>query len=33
MLPIKIEKLVEQINLKFLKNNFISQSDIKIGSL
>ena len=26
--PIKIEKLLEQINLKFLKSKFSSQSDI-----
>ena len=29
--PIKIEKLLEQINLKFLKNKFSSQSDIEVG--
>ena len=31
-LPIKISKLIEQINLKFLKTTFHSQSDIPIGS-
>ena len=31
-LPIKIEKLIEQINLKFLKDTFHLQSDIPIGS-
>ena len=30
-LPIKIEKLIEQINLKFLKERFIEQSDVSIG--
>ena len=30
--PIKIEKLIEQINLKFLKNKFSAQSDIRIGN-
>ncbi len=29
--PIKIEKLIEQINLRFLKNKFSSQSDIQVG--
>ena len=29
--PIKIEKIVQLINLKFLKNTFNSQSDISIG--
>ena len=29
--PIKIEKFVEQINLKFLKNKFSAQSDIEVG--
>ena len=29
--PIKIEKVVQLINLKFLKNTFNSQSDISIG--
>ncbi len=29
--PIKIEKLVQLINLKFLKDTFNSQSDISIG--
>tara|TARA_B100000963_G_C22631253_1_gene675051 strand:- start:1091 stop:1654 length:564 start_codon:yes stop_codon:yes gene_type:complete len=31
-LPIKISKLIEQINLKFLKEKFNSQSDISVGS-
>ena len=30
-LPIKFEKLVEIINIKFLKNKFLDQSHIKIG--
>tara|TARA_B100000575_G_scaffold281555_1_gene272338 strand:- start:1162 stop:1725 length:564 start_codon:yes stop_codon:yes gene_type:complete len=30
-LPIKIEKLIEQINLKFLKERFNEQSDVSIG--
>ncbi len=30
-LPVKFEKLLELINLKFLKNKFIDQSHIKIG--
>jgi len=30
-LPIKIEKLIEQINLKFLKEKFNKQSDVSIG--
>ena len=30
-LPIKIEKLIEQINLKFLKDRFNEQSDVSIG--
>ena len=30
--PIKINKLIELINLKFLKERFISQSDIIVGS-
>ena len=30
-LPIKFEKLIEIINIKFLKNKFLDQSDIKIG--
>ena len=30
-LPIKIEKLIEIINIKFLKNKFLDQSHIKIG--
>ena len=30
--PIKIEKLIEQINLKFLKEKFNSQSDFSVGS-
>ena len=29
--PIKIETLIEKINLKFLKDKFSSQSDINIG--
>ena len=29
--PIKIEKLIEQINLKLLKDRFNAQSDIEIG--
>tara|TARA_B100000965_G_C19502434_1_gene718077 strand:- start:406 stop:969 length:564 start_codon:yes stop_codon:yes gene_type:complete len=29
--PIKIEKLIEQINLKFLKNKFSAQSDVEVG--
>jgi len=29
--PIKFEKLVETINIKFLKNKFLDQSQIKIG--
>ena len=29
--PIKIEKIIQLINLKFLKNTFNSQSDISIG--
>tara|TARA_B100002019_G_C21235877_1_gene582701 strand:+ start:1045 stop:1608 length:564 start_codon:yes stop_codon:yes gene_type:complete len=29
--PLKIEKLIEQINLKFLKNKFSAQSDINVG--
>ena len=29
--PIKFEKLVEIINIKFLKNKFLDQSKIKIG--
>ena len=29
--PIKIEKLIQLINLKFLKDTFNSQSDISIG--
>tara|TARA_B100002052_G_scaffold226463_1_gene208717 strand:- start:154 stop:714 length:561 start_codon:yes stop_codon:yes gene_type:complete len=29
--PIKFEKLVEIINIKFLKNKFLDQSQIKIG--
>ena len=29
--PIKFEKLVEIINIKFLKNKFLDQSNIKIG--
>ena len=30
-LPIKIEKLLEIININFLKKNFISQSSFKVG--
>ena len=30
-LPIKFEKLIETINIKFLKNKFLDQSHIKIG--
>ena len=30
-LPIKSEKLIEIINIKFLKNKFLDQSNIKIG--
>ena len=30
-LPIKFEKLVEMINVNFLKNKFLDQSHIKIG--
>ena len=30
--PIKIDKLIEQINLKFLKEKFNSQSDFSVGS-
>ena len=30
-LPIKFEKLVEMININFLKNKFLDQSHIKIG--
>ena len=30
-LPIKFEKLVELINIEFLKNKFLDQSFIKIG--
>ena len=29
--PIKFEKLIETINIKFLKNKFLDQSNIKIG--
>jgi len=29
--PIKFEKLIETINIKFLKNKFLDQSKIKIG--
>tara|TARA_Y100000816_G_C26091446_1_gene576850 strand:- start:424 stop:987 length:564 start_codon:yes stop_codon:yes gene_type:complete len=29
--PIKLEKLIQIINLNFLKNKFVSQSQIKIG--
>ena len=31
-LPIKLEKLIESINLKFLKLNFNNQSNVSIGS-
>ena len=30
-LPIKFEKLIEIINIKFLKNKFLDQSHVKIG--
>ncbi len=30
-LPVKFEKLIETINIKFLKNKFLDQSHIKIG--
>ena len=30
-IPIKFEKLIEIINIKFLKNKFLDQSKIKIG--
>ena len=30
-LPIKLEKLIEMINIKFLKNKFLDQSYVKIG--
>ena len=30
-MPIKFEKLIEIINIKFLKNKFLDQSKIKIG--
>ena len=30
-LPIKFEKLIEMINISFLKNKFLDQSHIKIG--
>ena len=30
-IPIKFEKLIEIINIKFLKNKFLDQSHIKIG--
>ena len=30
-LPIKINELIEKINLRFLKNQFNNQSEIKIG--
>ena len=29
--PIKLEKLVEQINLRFLKDKFSAQSDVDVG--
>ena len=30
-IPIKFEKLIELININFLKNKFLDQSDVKIG--
>ena len=30
-MPIKFEKLIEIINIKFLKNKFLDQSKIKVG--
>ena len=30
-LPVKFEKLIETINIKFLKNKFLDQSHIKVG--
>ncbi len=30
-IPIKLEKLIEMINIKFLKNKFSDQSNVKIG--
>ena len=30
-IPIKFEKLIENINIKFLKNKFLDQSLVKIG--
>ena len=30
--PVKIEKLIEQINLKFLKYQFSSKADVKVGT-
>ena len=30
-LPIKLPKLIEKINLFFLKNQFINQADLKVG--
>ena len=30
-LPVKFEKLIETINIKFLKNKFLDQSHIKLG--
>ena len=30
-LPIKIDKLIQTININFLKKNFIKNSDVKIG--
>ena len=30
-LPIKIDKLIQTININFLKTNFIKKSDVKIG--
>jgi len=30
-IPIKVEKLIELININFLKNKFLDQSNIKVG--
>ena len=30
-LPIKLDKLIQIININFLKTNFIKKSDVKIG--
>ena len=30
-LPIKLDKLIQTININFLKTNFIKKSDVKIG--